>query len=186
MSRLNGCLLLTLSFLTLWVELGIFQNLTAQAEPLAISSPNATLNPPKGDTPDDTAGGSSRDGGFCVQDEIREGLQGFQVLVPADMETHTKRPTFSLYIPQTTAQSVLFSLKDAEETYYYQALIPLPNTSGEMKFQLPTDAPAMETNKEYTWSFGLMCNHVIDPNNPSVMGVIRRVEVNPITGNPKF
>jgi hypothetical protein len=186
MSRLNGGLLLTLSSLALSVELGIFQDLAAQARPLASSSPNATLKPPKGDAPDDTAGGSSRDGGFCVQDEIREGSQGFQALIPAYMETHTERPTFSLYIPQTSAKSILFSLKDGEETYYYQTLIPVPSTSGEMKFQLPADAPAMQTNKEYTWSFGLMCDQAIDPNNPSVTGVIRRVEINSITGNPKF
>lgn len=126
--------------------------------------------------PDDTVGAGSRDGGYCLEDEVVRGAPGFTALMPARSQTDSERPTFSLHVPPTVARAIFFSLKDAEEDYYYQTTIPLPDTPGELSFPLPEEAPALETGKEYVWSFGLMCRENIDPNDPIVNGSIRRVE----------
>jgi hypothetical protein len=186
MSWSNFRLLLTLVFINLSVGLAICPSLTAQSQRLENPNSNTTLTPPKEDAPDDTAGGSSRDGAYCKQDSRAEGSRGFSVAMPAYTETNAERPTFSLYIPKTAAKKIFFSLKDAEEKYYYQTTIILPEKSGELKFQLPTDAPPLATRKEYTWSFGLVCQDVFDPNDPIKTGVIKRVGQNQITGNMKY
>jgi hypothetical protein len=185
MSWSNFRLLLTFVSINLSLGLAVCPSLTAQSQRLQNPNPNTTLTPPKDDAPDDTAGGSSRDGA-CSQDSIAEGSRGFSVAMLAYTDTNTERPTFSLYIPQTAAKKVFFSLKDAEEEYYYQTTILLPGKSGEVRFQLPADAPPIETHKEYTWSFGLICHDAFDPNDPMKTGVIKRVGQNQITGNLKF
>lgn len=115
-----------------------------------------------------------------------EGGRGFTALMPAYNETNTERPTFSLYIPQTVANQLFFSLKDSEENYYYQTTISLPDKAGEFRLQLPADAPTMEMNKEYTWSVGLICQQAFDPSDPMLTGVIKRVGENQNIQNARF
>lgn len=174
----------TLLFLTLSLRVAILPSLATQ--PFKSPSSNVALPPPKGDAPDDTAGGSSRDGGYCPQDQVVENAPGFTVVMPTYAETKAERPTFSFYIPETTAKKIFFTIKDADESYYYQTIITLPGKSGQLSFQLPTDAPAIKTNQEYTWSVGLICQQVFDPNDPTLTGVIKRVEHNKVTGNSIF
>lgn len=187
MNQSNFRLFLTLFSVTLSLELAITPSLAVPTQPLEQLSTSSSLPPPKGDAPDDTAGGSSRDGANCSQDSvIQDGQRGFTVLIPAYTETNAERPTFSLYIPRTVAKKLFFSLKDSEENYYYQTTILLPDREGNFRFQLPADAPTMEINKEYTWSLGLICQQVIDPNDPIFTGVIKRVGQPQITQNSRF
>jgi hypothetical protein len=186
MPRSNFHLFVTLFSLTLSLEVAVLPSLAAQTETFKSPNSDTTLPPPKSGAPDDTAGGSSRDGGYCTQDNVAEGSRGFSVAMPAYSETNAERPIFSVYIPQTTAKKVFFTLKDVEEDYYYKTTILLPNQSGQFKFQLPADAPAIKTNKEYRWSVGLVCQQAFDPSDPTLTGVIKRVEHNKVTENPKF
>lgn len=182
----NLRLFVTLFSLTLSLQGANLPSLAAQTQPFNSPNSDTTLPPPKSGTPDDTAGGSSRDGGYCAQDNIAEGSRGFSVAMPAYSETNADRPTFSVYIPQTTAKKVFFTLKDAEEEYYYKTTISLPNQSGQFSFQLPADAPTIKSNKEYRWSVGLVCQQAFDPSDPTLTGVIKRVEHNQVTGNSNF
>jgi hypothetical protein len=186
MNRSNFCLILPLFSVIVLLELVISPSLAVPTRPFEHPKSNPSLPPPKGDAPDDTAGGSSRDGASCNKDSVMGGGRGFTALMPAYSETNAERPTFSLYIPQTVAKKLFISLKDSDENYYYQTTILLPEQSGEFRLQLPADAPTMEMNKEYTWSVGLICQQVFDPTDPMLTGVIKRVGQNPITGNAQF
>jgi len=148
----------------------------AQSELFRNSNSNTIFKPPKDGTPDDTAGAGSRNGGRCAEDELVEGLSGFKAIVPSYSQTISERPIFSVYIPKTVAKRIFLSLRDANESYYYQTTIALPISPGEFTFQLPEDAPKMESNKEYTWFLGLVCEQNFDPNDPMLQGVIRVME----------
>jgi hypothetical protein len=186
MNRSNFCLFLTLFPAIVLLELVISPSLAVSPQPFENPKSNPSLPPPKGDAPDDTAGGSSRDGASCSKDSIMQGGKGFTALMTAYSETNAERPTFSLYIPQTVAKKLFFTLKDSEENYYYQTTISLPDRAGEFRLQLPAEAPKMEMNKEYTWSVGLICQQVFDPTDPMLTGVIKRVGQSRITGNARF
>ncbi|MBD0302801.1 MAG: DUF928 domain-containing protein [Tolypothrix sp. T3-bin4] len=186
MNRSNSRLFLTLFPIILLLEVVISPSLATPIQPFEHPNSKPSLPPPRGDAPDDTVGGSSRDGAYCSQDSVREGQRGFSVLLPAYSEMNAERPTFSLYIPQTVAKQLFFSLKDSEENYYYQTIISLPEKAGEFRFQLPANVPTMEINKNYTWSLGLICQQAFDPTDPMLTGVIKRVGENPTTQNARF
>lgn len=171
------CLVFVLSSLTLSFPFTGMSRV-GTSTPVPNESPSNAFQPPDDDAgaPDDTVGAGSRDGGHCIEDEVAQGKPGFTALMPARAQTHSERPTFLLHVPPTVARAVFFSLKDAEEDYYYQTSVPLPDTPGELSFPLPEEAPALEIGKEYVWSFGLMCRENIDPNDPTLNGSIRRVE----------
>jgi len=145
--------------LTLSLEMLLLSNLVAQSQP---------FTPTKKEIPDETAGAGSRNG-LCIADENQENTQGFTAYI----KNNAERPTFSVYIPETVAKNLIFSVKDTNEDYYYQTIIPIPETPGEFSFQLPANAPAMEANKEYTWFLGLICQEHLDPNDPLLQGVIQ-------------
>jgi hypothetical protein len=56
---------------------------------------------------------------MCRGDNLPEG-QGFLSLIPDNSETDSERPSFPIYIPQTVAQNVFFSLRDDSEDYSYE------------------------------------------------------------------
>ena len=172
----NSRLPLSLFALTLSLELTIAPPLVAQTQPLVTTSSNVTITPPGDQAPVYTVGGGSRHGGACAGDGVAEEALGFKVLMPAYSETSKDRPSFSLHVPKTAAKKVFLSLRDANEDYYYQTTISLPSTPGKFNFPLPADAPAIETNKEYTWFVGLICNQALEPNDPTIKGVIKRVD----------
>jgi hypothetical protein len=170
-------LVLALSSLTLSLSLTSMSRV-GTSTPVPNESPANAFQPPDDEAgaPDDTVGAGSRDGGHCLADRVAQGTPGFAALMPARGQTNSERPTFSLHVPPTVAKAVFFSLKDAEEDYYYQTTIPLPDTPGEFRFPLPEEAPALEIGKEYVWSFSLICRENIDPNDPTLNGSIRRIE----------
>jgi hypothetical protein len=137
---------------------------------------------PRGDgSPDDTAGGASRDGGICPQDSVALGSP-ITPLMPATLHglTLADHPTFFVYVPRTSAQKALFVLKDASEDYYYQKTIAIPATAGGiLSFTLPTEAPALKSGKTYKWSFVMMCGEDLRPDSPRVEGQVERIELTP-------
>ena len=183
MNKFNSHLSLTSLPVILSLGLALLPSLAAHTQPLTNPNLNTTLTPPKEDVPDDAVGGGSRDDGYCTEDQITAGAPGFTVQMPAYIETNAAHPTFSVYVPQTTAEKLFFSLKTADEKYYYQTTISLPKTSGELRFQLPADAPPIEINQEYQWFVGLVCQQSFDVDDPMETGVIKRVEPNQITDN---
>lgn len=188
MAPLNSCLPLTLFLVgELLLTAGLPRPGQAQSAPTTpeniISSRSAvqvTFEPRGNGTPDDTAGGASRDGGICPQDSAALGSP-VTPLMPANLHglTLADRPTFFVYVPRTSAQEALFVLKDASEDYYYQKTIAIPRTAGIVSFQLPTDAPALKSGKSYKWSFVMLCGEGLRPDSPRVEGRVERIELTP-------
>ncbi|NET59605.1 MAG: DUF928 domain-containing protein [Symploca sp. SIO2E6] len=173
----NSRLPLAFFSLALSLELTIAPPLVAQINPAETTSSHVSITPPDDrQAPVYTVGGGSRNGGACAGDGVVEEALGFKVLMPAYSETSKERPSFSLHVPKTAAKKVFLSLRDANEDYYYQTTISLPDTPGKFNFSLPADAPAIEKNKEYTWFVGLICNQSLEPNDLTVKGIIKRVD----------
>jgi len=157
-------------------------NQTAQAQPASQkSNPSVsiTFEPPDRDRPKDSAGGASRDGGKCPQD-LQSSEPYVTPLLPVNrygltVESH---PTFFVYLPPTDAQKAFFSIRDENDSDFYQTFVSLPKKSGVLKIKLPADAPSLEKDKAYTWSFVLMCDNVLRPDSPLVEGQIERTEMN--------
>ncbi len=142
-------------------------------------SASVTFDPPGNGKPKDTVGGASRDAGLCPQDAVNSGPSITPVMPTNDRAlTVADRPTFFVYIPQTSAPKAMFVLRDDNEDYYYKTTLPIPSKAGIVSFKLPADAPAMESGKSYKWSFVLMCSSEIRPDSPWVEGEIQRVEAN--------
>lgn len=160
---------------------------TTSGNPLSSNSiARVTFDPPFDGQPDSTAGGASRDGGICPQDAIIPSTS-MKPLMPENQGglTVADRPTFFVYVPETSAKTVLFVLKDETETedYYYQKTIPIARTAGIISVKLPSDAPAMEIGKRYRWSFVLLCGGDLRPDSPGIEGQIQRVAENPALSN---
>ncbi len=138
------------------------------------------FEPPGDREPDNTAGGASRDGGRCPQDAAVES-PAITPLTPATSQglTVAEHPTIFVYVPETSAQTAFFSLRDREEDYYYQSTLPLPSTPGIVSVELPADAPALEVGKDYYWSFVTVCGTSLSVDDPRVEGQIQRLAATP-------
>ncbi len=119
---------------------------------LAPSAQAQTFRPPDRGTPAATAGGASRSA--CLG-----GNQILKVLVPNSQLglTLTARPTFFVYVPQTTVSSGEFVLKDADDQDIYRMPVQLDGKPGILSLQLPASAPALQVDKDYRWYFSLIC-----------------------------
>lgn len=139
-----------------------------------------TFDPPGRGEPDDSAGGASRDGGKCAQD-VERLSPSVTPLKPANQQglTVAERPTFFVYVPETSAKKAFFTLKDQTEDYYYQTTFPLPKSPGIFSFQLPSEAPPLAVGKSYQWTFVTICGEKLAVDDPSVQGQIQRIEPNP-------
>jgi hypothetical protein len=144
-------------------------------------SPNpvlsANITPPQAGSPSSTVGGASR-GGRCSQDS-RDANPYLTSLLPINGEglTLQEKPDFFVYIPETVSQKAFFSLKDSQGNHYYQTYLDIADQSGILKFSLPEDAPALEANKDYKWSFVILCDNRLRPDSPLVEGEIKRIEL---------
>jgi hypothetical protein len=156
----------------------------------SLSSPaniHFDFDPPGKGKPDDTVGAGSRDGGQCPQATVAP-TPSLTPLMPVHNYglTTAEHPTFLIYVPQTSAQTAFFSLKDENEEYYYQTMVPLPKASGIVSFKLPDDAPALKVGKRYQWSFVTICGEKLAIGDPRVGGQIQRVELNPAEVNRRL
>lgn len=168
--------------LNLMLIAGLVIQVGAQSAPVIPGKTivSVTFEPLRDGKPDDSAGGASRNGGICPQDTQLLGPS----VTPLRPATHSEltvseHPTFFVYVPQTSAGKALFVLKDDNEDYYYQKIIPMNRSGGIVSFKLPEDAPKIEVGKTYQWSFVMMCGETIRPDNPTVEGRIQRIAPNP-------
>jgi hypothetical protein len=137
---------------------------------------NAQLPPPP-KNPDETTGGGTRDEGRCPQDaKTSQPLTALSPVTEAGL-TVAERPTFLAYVPQTTAQTVEFSLFDQNNKGIYQTIFDLTNTPGIVSFSLPPNAPTLEIGQDYTWSFAMICNPKNRLQDQFVRGRIRRTQL---------
>ena len=160
---------LALSLLSLGVT--ISSPALVQAQPASsISSklPNqwegASFQPPTGlGNPDGREGGATR-GGCTSSNNKSDSIQNKKLtaLVPASGVgiTMAEYPTFYWYLPQTTAKTMEFVLRDDQDREIYSTLLAVDrNQPGIMSLELPTSATLLplEIEKGYYWQVRLVC-----------------------------
>lgn len=137
-----------------------------------------TFKAPKGTKPKQTVGGASR-GEQCPLDSMNQ-KSLFTPLLPIGSRSLTveSHPTLLVHIPNTSATTALLSVRDANEDYDYQTMMPIGDRAGIVSLTLPDDAPALDVNQEYQWSLILLCDNKLRPDSPIVQGDIMRISTN--------
>jgi hypothetical protein len=167
-------LILTVLCVALLLKLVTVTSVAAQTQRIKTQQVWVSFTPPSGrGISINRIGGGTRSPG-CQADNALESKHFFS-LIPDYSETDSERPSFAVHIPQTVAQKAFFSLRDASEDYSYETEIPLPDTPGTYRLQLPSDAPSITPNIKYRWSLSLLCGKAVNPNDPTVGGVIQLV-----------
>jgi len=169
-----------LTFLIALSCLGTFSwEVQAQSNSIYTNKKNqVTFEPPKGDKPQQTVGGASR-GEQCPLDSQEIDLP-ITPLLPVSSQALTVKshPTLLVYLPKTSANKVYFAVRDENEDYDYQTILPVKTSAGIASFTLPKDAPELSMEKQYQWSLILMCDGKLRPDSPVAKGNIKRVVAN--------
>lgn len=137
--------------------------------------------------PKTTVGGGRRSDGKCAQDrnaseESAESNTPDRLLTPlvrsplTDSQlTVSARPTFLVYVPQTSAQALELKLEDGQGKGIYQRRIKLTGTPGIVSMSLPAAAPELEVGKNYKWLVSVVCQSG-SPEDLFVEGSVRRIQ----------
>lgn len=137
--------------------------------------------------PGTTRGGGRRNDSKCWQDRQSsqspaQAQSSEQLLTPLlrspldePQLTVSSRPTFLVYIPQTSAKAVELSLEDADGNGIYQTAMNLTGTPGIISISLPTSAPELEMGKDYKWIVSMVCQTGA-PEDWFAEGSVRRVQ----------
>jgi hypothetical protein len=88
--------------------------------------------------------------------------------------TVLERPAILVYLADSEAEEVMFSLKDEASNLQYSFIVPVTG-AGVYAFQLPMDAPVLEEGKNYQWFAALKSRDGLTPSSPYVEGWIKRV-----------
>lgn len=153
------------------------QGAMAQTRPTSQKAKFHGFFAPKGRAmPKDSEGGASR--GRCLQN--RTGIQKTVTLLTPQGNsglTASARPTFMASIDQTSANQVFFSLKNEDESYFFEMTMSLPSSESNLvKFSLPDNAPPLEMGEQYRWSVAVICGSKLGPDSPWASGWVERVE----------
>ena len=141
--------------------------------------------PPKEEQPESTVGAASRQNGQCFQDFLAAQKQEstgdshtMTAIVPDGNYglTVTDHPTFWVYLPQTSAQQVILTIKEEGIKPHWQQSVSLTGEVGIIGIPLSDDAPALEIGKNYQWAVILVCGNRPNPNDPVVASWIKHVD----------
>lgn len=118
-----------------------------------------TWSPPPRGTPTHTEGAGTRNDSTCEEGENTPNPP-LTALLPTNTTalTVSARPTFFVYIPETSATTAELVLKDENDDNVYATTINLPGKSGIVSINFPATAKALEPGKTYRWYFDLVCN----------------------------
>ncbi|MCL1470677.1 DUF928 domain-containing protein [Argonema antarcticum] len=123
---------------------------------------------PEDKAPSRTMAGGSR----------REQLVNPTPLIPSSNIgwTASERPTFFVYIPQTSYKQIFLSLYSEDRQYHYQTTFELNKTGGVIAIKVPQNAPALEVGKTYQWSVSFIGpEEMLLPDSYAVRGWVKRV-----------
>lgn len=129
--------------------------------------------------PSGTVSGGTR-GGKCELDKNIPGPP-LSALVPANDKwrlTVEEKPEFFVYIPQSSAQTAEFVLKDENQKNVYRTSFPISSKAEIIRITLPKNVAALEIGKSYYWYFTVFCNTQNRSRNPFVNEWIQRTEIN--------
>jgi len=142
--------------------------------------------PPEEKKPDQTRGAGSRNDGQCMNDATLTNLANFSsnqtsmipVVPSSDLGlTLAARPKFWIYLPETSAEQVVLSIREEGINHHSQTFVPIQGQSGIMSLQPPADAPPLEVGKAYQWAVVLVCGGRPSPNDPAIASWVRRVSL---------
>ena len=133
--------------------------------------------PPSRTAPQQAAGGASRANTYGTVASLT-GLQSMLALMPESFygTTLQARPTVLVYVPASSAQEGVFSLKDEAKNLVYQMTVPVSPTGGVMAITLPESAPELSVGQNYQWFFALKLDGSLTPASPFVDGWVQRIE----------
>ncbi len=137
--------------------------------------------PPGRDIPrGGTAGGGSRSVGNACSPSKSGVSATLTALSPGGQLglTQSSRPKFLVYVPQTSAQTMEFSLFDDKMNGVYQMNLPVSNRTGLVSIELPENAPSLVKDKPYYWTVALVCNPNERTKDMVVGGWIEHSELN--------
>ncbi|MEM9272624.1 MAG: DUF928 domain-containing protein [Cyanobacteria bacterium P01_F01_bin.143] len=154
-----------------WREVAIAQENSHYAKEFKV-----TFNPPKSDKPQNTQGAASRH----IKNHLNNVANADLPLVPliptsAKGLTVSSHPTVLAYLPETSADKILFSWRDEQNNDHYQIFLPLNHPGGVISLTLPEDAPPLEVGKNYHWALAIIPDTKLKPDTPTIEGQIQRV-----------
>ncbi len=176
-----------LSLIGLLIALGCCLTSTALAE---INTTVLFQPPPESEQPESTESAASRQNGQCFQDVLdsqqQEPLRDSAKLIPIVPDgnfalTVSARPNFWIYLPPTSAQQAILSIKEEGVNPHWQQSVSLTGETGIIGIPLSDDAPALEIGKNYQWAVILVCGKRPNPNDPVVAAWIKRVDESQIS-----
>ena len=139
--------------------------------------------PPEEEQPETTEGAASRRNRECSQDFIRqqEPIHNRLTLTAVAPNnnyglTVKDRPDFWVYLPKTSAQQAILTIKEEGIKPHWEQPIKLAGDVGIVKIELPDNAPSLEIGKNYQWALVLVCGNRPNPNDPVVAAWIKRVD----------
>ncbi|VEP15744.1 conserved hypothetical protein [Hyella patelloides LEGE 07179] len=171
--------LILLSFLLIPIKIS---KSLAESENADINTTVLFQPPPEESQPEETEGAASRQNRVCSQDIIAQQQKRSRLNLTAIVPhgnyglTVVERPTFWVYIPQTSAQQIILTLKEKDSSPHWQQSIPLTTKAGIMGIKLSDNAPSLEIGKEYQWAVILVCGNKPHPNDPVVTAKIKRID----------
>ena len=167
---------------------GLLATLSCGLTSTALAEINTTVlfqPPPESEQPEDTESAASRQSGQCFQDLLEsrqtDSLNDSTKLIPIVPDnnfalTISDRPNFWVYLPETSAQQAILSIKEEGVNPHWQQSINLTGEAGITGITLSDDAPALEIGKNYQWAVILVCGNRPNPNDPVVTSWIKRVD----------
>ncbi|HEY9651617.1 MAG TPA: DUF928 domain-containing protein [Coleofasciculaceae cyanobacterium] len=135
---------------------------------------------------------SNRTAGASRSDSCVEQNQTATALIPENTIglTVAASPTLLFNVPQTSAKSAEFGVreKEAQGRYktIYKTTVPLPGTAGIVSVSLPANGSAasqLQVDKTYQWFFRIVCSADEDDLNVYLDGSIQRVAESPALTN---
>lgn len=156
--------------------------LTSWSLSVVLPGNTVTFSTPKGASGaprQETTGGATRNNGACLSNAIAS-KDTVTPLVPNTRLglTVSERPTFFVYVPQTTAKEATFTLQDASQNLVYRTKVALKETGGVIRITVPETVKALEMDNDYRWVVEIHCIADLDPDNPFAEGWVRRTSVN--------
>ena len=152
----------------------------AQENSNSATTSKVTFNPPAGDRPQTTQGAASRITRKCINPLDNSDLPPAPIIPVASQSlTIASHPTVLVYLPQTSAQKILFSWQTESNQDHYQTVLPIENKAGIISLTLPVNAPPLEVGTNYQWALAILCDGQLHPDSPTIEGHIRRVALEP-------
>jgi hypothetical protein len=136
--------------------------------------------PPRGLGAPPAAGGATRSGSCPAVKENKGPL--LTALMPVSAETQlgltvAAYPQFFVYVPETSAQTAEFVLKDENENDVYRTTFPISSQAGITSVSLPKTVAPLEIGKNYHWYVSIVCNPKNRRHDAFVDGWTRRIEL---------